>query len=102
MDYFESLKQSLEEAVAFQKGDTTKAKKRTVTAADIPAYGPQDIARVRTQLNLSQHGLANVLGVSTRTVEAWETGRNTPSNTARHLLFLIEQDNKLIDRLTIQ
>lgn len=102
MNYFESLKQSLDEAVAYKNGDKTKAKRRSVKAADIPAYQSGDIVRVRAQLQLSQHGLATVLGVSSRTVEAWEAGRNVPNMTACRLLYLLEQDNSLIERLTMR
>lgn len=102
MDYFESLKQSLEEAVAYKSGDISKATRRKVQTVPIPAYQSGDVVRVRAQLKLTQHGLADVLGVSSRTVEAWEAGRNLPNTTACHLLYLIEQDHNLLDRLVIR
>lgn len=46
-----------------------------------------------------QKAFAEVLGVSTRTVEAWETGRSTPSPTARNLMYLISQQPDLINVL---
>ena len=36
------------------------------------------------------------LGVSKRTVEAWETGRSTPSPTAKNLIYLISQKPDLV------
>ena len=102
MDFFNELKQSLEEATAYKNGDTKKARKRTVRVIAVPAYKPSDIVRVRDQLNLSQRALANVLGVSSRTVEAWEAGRNAPNRTACHLLYLIEKDNSLLNNLAVK
>ena len=101
MQYFEELKASLEEAVAYKKGD--KSRCRTVVAPKaLPAYTAADVTRTRTALNLSQKGLALALGVSPRTVEAWEAGKNVPSGAAHRLLYLLEQDHSLIDRLVTQ
>ena len=50
----------------------------------------------RESLGMTQKAFANVLGVSKRTVEAWETGRNTPSPTAKNLIYLISQKPDLV------
>lgn len=100
-EYFETLMASLEDAAAFAKGDTSRA--RVVEVEDpVPAYEAKDVARTRMDLNLSQRALASVLGVSTRTVEAWEAGRNVPSGAARHLLFLLDSDHSLVQRLIVR
>lgn len=96
--YFDALMESLEEAVAFAQGDTSRA--RAVEVEDpVPAYEAKDVARARMELNLSQKALADVLGVSVGTVESWESGRNAPSGAARHLLFLLDGDHSLVQRL---
>lgn len=96
--YFDALMDSLEDAAAFAQGDTSRA--RVIEFEDpVPAYEAKDVARTRTDLNLSQRALASVLGVSVRTVEAWEAGRNVPSGAARHLLFLLDSDHSLVQRL---
>jgi len=97
-DYFTELEQSLHEAVAFKKGDKSKARV-SVYELPVPEYKAADVARVRAALHLSQRGLALVLGVSPRTVEAWEVGKNEPNGAARHLLYLIEQNTALVDQL---
>ena len=97
-EYFDALMESLEDAAAFAQGDTSRAK--VVDVEDpVPAYAAKDVARTRMDLNLSQRALAGVLGVSVRTVEAWEAGRNVPSGAARHLLFLLDSDHSLVQRL---
>jgi len=40
-----------------------------------------------------------VLGVSPRTVESWEIGRNVPNGSARNLLYLIDNNDRLVDQL---
>lgn len=98
MDYFGELKQSMEEAVAFRKDGKSRARSR-VRELPVPEYQPADVARVRLALNLSQRGLASVLGVSPRTVEAWEVGKNTPNGSARNLLYLIDHNHELVGQL---
>ncbi len=91
----DELTASLQEALAYKRGDKSKGRV-VVREIPTPEYTGMEVRRIRTQLHLSQNGLATALGVSKRTVEAWETGKNTPSNK---LLYLIEHDNSLITRL---
>ena len=101
--YFDELMTSLEDAAAFAQGDTSRARVVEVEVNDpVPEYKAADVARTRQALNLSQRALASVLGVSTRTVEAWEAGRNVPSGAARHLLFLLDGDHSLVQRLVVK
>ena len=101
--YFDELMTSLEDAAAFAQGDTSRARVVEVEVDDpVPEYKAAEVARTRQALNLSQRALASVLGVSTRTVEAWEAGRNVPSGAARHLLFLLDGDHSLVQRLVVK
>jgi putative transcriptional regulator len=61
----------------------------------------KDIRRMRDDLHLSQNGLALAMGVSKRTVEAWEAGKSNPSNVANKLLYLIEKKRELLDLLIL-
>jgi len=96
--YYDRFKESLEQAVAFKSGDRSKARV-SVCEIPVPEYKAADVSRVRSNLRLSQRGLALALGVSPRTVEAWEIGRNEPSGSARNLLYLIERNTTLVDQL---
>lgn len=96
--YYDSLKAGLEDAVAFINGDQSRGRILR-RESHIPDYKAEDVARARKDLNMSQRTLAFTLGVSTRTVEAWEAGRNEPSGAARNLLYLIDKDHTLVDRL---
>ena len=98
--YFDELMTSLEDAAAFAQGDTSRARVVEVDTDDpVPEYKAADVARTRQALNLSQRALARALGVSSRTVESWEAGKNVPSGAARHLLFLLDGDHSLVQRL---
>lgn len=99
--YYESLMAGLQDAVAFINGDTSRGRVVEVEVPDpIPEYRAADVVRTRKALDLTQSALARAMGVSTRTVEAWESGRNEPSGIACRLLYLLEGDHSLLKRLT--
>ena len=94
VDFFSGIMSGLEEALAYEKGAAkaaTIARKRSLP--DI------DVADARKSLNLTQKSFAKILGVSPRTVEAWESGRTTPSPTARNLMYLLSTDHSLVQKL---
>ena len=94
VDFFAGLMAGLDEALAYEKGDA-----RAATIIRKRSLPDVDVAKIRKDLNLSQKSMAAVLGVSTRTVEAWEAGKTTPSPTAKKLIALINSDNSLITKL---
>lgn len=55
-------------------------------------YEPADVQKVREQLRVSQGVFAKLLGVSVKTVQAWEQGCNPAPPMARRLLEIIEED----------
>lgn len=94
-DFFENIMEGLNEALAYEKGQAsaeTYARKRSLPSVDV--------SKVRTSLCMTQKSFAALLGVSTRTVEAWECGKSTPTPTAKKLMFLIDRDHSLVKRLT--
>jgi putative transcriptional regulator len=52
---------------------------------------PQDIAKIRSHLHLSQSAFASFMGVSVRTLQQWEQGRRHPSGPAISLLRIAER-----------
>ena len=87
---FESIMKGLTESLEYAKGDTSKARRMSVTVAELPQYHDKEIKQIREDLNLTQKNFAVVLGVSTKTVEAWESGRNIPQGTAQRFLQLLQ------------
>lgn len=62
-------------------------------------YTAEDVAALRDRLRASQGVFAKLLGVSIKTVQAWEQGGNPPSATARRLLDVIQHDPKPWEQL---
>lgn len=94
IDFFSGIMSGLEEALAYEKGAAKAA--TIVRKRNLPDI---DVADARKSLNLTQKSFAKVLGVSPRTVEAWESGRTTPSPTARNLMYLLSTDHSLVQKL---
>ncbi len=94
IDFFDGIMAGLEEALAYEKG-TAKAE----TFARKNSLPQIDVVKTRKSLDMSQRSFAEILGVSKRTVEAWESGKTNPSPTAINLIYLISQDHSLADKL---
>jgi len=102
VNIYEGIMQGLQEAIEFKNGKKSKARVRVLTTVEpviISVYKPAEIVRVRRSLDLSQRGLAAAIGVSPRTVESWEAGRSSPNGVATRMLYLIETDHGLLDKL---
>ena len=90
MDY-KSIINGLEEAVKISEGQNIGRKKR-ISIAPLKDYSYAQIKDLRLELRLTQLAFASLLGVSVKTVEAWEKGRNTPNGPARRLMELLYED----------
>jgi putative transcriptional regulator len=55
-----------------------------------------NVAQIREATGLSQSRFAELLGVSTRTLQDWEQGRRVPSGAARTLLLMAARDPKAL------
>ena len=98
----ESIVQGLKEAIAYEKGDKSiKARVKTVTITPVPHYKGKQVREIRNKLNLTQRSFALLMGVSIKTIEAWESGRNEPNGTAQRMLSLLEKDQTLPEKYDI-
>jgi len=98
---FESIKQGMNEAIEYERGNLPNVKVDKVTVAPLHAYTANEIKEIRTQLSMTQRLFAEALGVSIKTVESWEAGSNKPSGIANRMLELIQLDNSLFERYCI-
>ena len=100
MSVYESLLQGLQEAIAFEEG-TGKARVSKCTVNPAPEYDAKQIKQVRLSLGMTQVTFAEVMGVSPKTVEAWEAGTNRPIGSARRFLSVLQTDPTLLKKLNI-
>lgn len=98
--YYESIMTGLQQAIDFEKGDTSKGRIKIV---EIPVIEPlneypkEKIKELRQKINLPQKYFAELLGVTIKAVEAWESGKRKPTGSAKRLFQLIEKDPNIIN-----
>ena len=87
---FEDLRDGLQEAIEYERGTGT-AKATTITIAPVKKYSNAEIRSIRNKSGMTQAVFADYMGVSKKTVEAWELGRTHPTGPAYRLLDILAQ-----------
>lgn len=100
MSVYESIVKGLNEAIEYEKGNE-KARIMSCTVAPVPTFSADEIKTLRKELNMTQSTFAAVMGVSCKTVEAWEAGTNVPLGTARRMLGMLKSDNTIPQKYNI-
>ena len=90
---FNDLKQGLEEAVAYEKG-TGKANVKTYMILPVKEYDGKQIRDIRMKAGMTQSVFASYMGVSIKTVEAWEGGRTHPTGPVFRLLDILSSTDE--------
>ena len=85
--YLESVRDAL---YPLRSGVLTKRSKY-IRIEPLRPYTKDEIRTLRLRLHLSVGLFAELLGVSTKTVEAWESGHNEPSGPALRLMNMIQR-----------
>jgi len=99
---YSSIIKGLNEAIEHEKGKSVPGlKRKKISIVPVPHYNSSKIKEIRNKLQLSQSTFANIIGVSIKTVEAWEAGRNIPQGPAQRMLWLMEKDNNLLKKYKI-
>ena len=96
---FEDLRDGLQEAIDYEKGNG-HAKTTMYVIEPVKKYNNKEIKRIRNRAGMTQAVFANYMGVSAKTVEAWELGRTHPTGPAYRLLDILatgrEQDMSFV------
>ena len=92
---YESIMAGLTEAVEDAQSKDKKLRRRVVTIVPVKEYSASEIQAIRKSTGLSQRLFAGYMGVSDKTVEAWEAGKNRRSGAASRLLTMMEMDADL-------
>lgn len=87
---FESIRQGLEEALAYAEGKTTRAR---VHQVEVPSV---DVVAIRAKTGMSQAEFARSIGVAKGTLLNWEHGRRHPTGPAQVLLAMIAKRPSLV------
>ena len=91
---FSMLSAALDEAIEDAERDGAKLQREhlSIEIQPLPVYSPERIKTIRQKTGVTQRTFATYFGVSCRTVDGWETGRNHPSGPSSRLLHLLENN----------
>ena len=94
--HFDELMTGLNEAIAIERGEL-KGRRTVYEIQPVKKYDNAQIKRIRNSVGMTQSLFASYMGVSNKTVEAWEKGVNHPTGTACRLISMLE--NKSFESL---
>ncbi len=77
-------------------------KAQIIEIQKLPTFKGKEIRNIRTNLRLTQNTFAQALGVSAKTIEAWESGKNIPQGPAQRMLFILKNNSKALSILGIK
>ncbi|MBF0177706.1 MAG: helix-turn-helix domain-containing protein [Magnetococcales bacterium] len=92
-DVFVSIKQGMDEALAYSKGDQMSARETIIQVPD-----DVDVRGIRERLGLTQLAFAKHFGFAVSALRDWEQGRRRPERAARILLKVIEYEPEAVER----
>jgi putative transcriptional regulator len=64
----------------------------------VKEYQPHEIKALRERNQYSQSFFGEYLGVSLKTVQAWEAGKNKPTGTTLRIFQVLEKDPHALDK----
>ena len=81
------------EAIAFERGELTEGVRvDRLSVERVKDFSAAEVKQIRMDAGMTQSTFASCLGVSKKSVEAWEGGRSHPDGPARRLLGLMQSD----------
>ena len=98
---YDDIMSSLNELLDAAQGKETGVIVHPRTVKDVELFSPQQIKQVRMNANMTQKTFAACIGVSPKSVEAWEGGRSRPDGAARRLLGLMRDNPNFAEKMGI-
>ena len=95
-EFFNEIMTGLGEAVAIERGEL-EGKRTFYKIEPVKKYDNQQIRSIRNSVNMTQSLFADYMGVSQKTVEAWDNGKNHPTGSACRLISTLE--NRTFEKL---
>ncbi|WP_413206990.1 helix-turn-helix domain-containing protein [Rhodospirillum sp. A1_3_36] len=90
---FNAIREGLEDAIAYGRGDTSHGQESHAQA------DRANVAAIRARLGMSQPAFAGAMAVSLSTLRKWEQGQRVPSGAARVLLRIMEKEPDAVRRV---
>jgi len=87
-EFFESIKQGLNEAVDFSEGKCQKAV--------VHKFSPVDVRNIRKDMGMTQNEFSSVFGISISTLRHWERGDRKPHGAALVLLNVVKREPQAV------
>lgn len=100
MAIYDGIMKGLQEAIEYNEGKIT-ANRTKLTIKPLRDFNAAEIKQIRRILGMTQVSFAGFMGVSHKTVEAWEAGRNMPDGPARRILDMVERDPEIPEKFSI-
>ena len=97
-EFFDEIMSSIDETIEASKKNRLK---ETIIIKPVKKYNAEGVKQIRHSLNMTQALFAGMMGVSQKTVEAWESGRNVPMGPASRVLDLLVENKKNVDYFII-
>jgi len=87
-EIYSSIKQGLEEAIAYSE--------RKCPKAVVHEFSPVDVKNIRAKMGMSQNEFASAFGISVSTLRHWERGDRVPHGPALVLLNVVEKEPQAV------
>ena len=91
-DLLKDLSEGLQEAVDYEVGQGS-AREETYIIEPVREFTGAEIRKIRMDAGMTQAIFAYYMGVSKKTVEAWEGGRTHPTGPVFRLLAILAAQN---------
>jgi putative transcriptional regulator len=88
----DSIRRSLEQAIAYARGDAKDSDYRVHVPAVI------DVRVIRAKLGMTQEEFAARFGFSVNTLRHWEQGKRQPEGPTRAYLLVIDRAPKAVQK----
>jgi putative transcriptional regulator len=92
----DQIRKGLEEAILHAKGEITLKTTTLEMPGRPPEVGAEELTKLRLKNGISQAVFAQVLNVSTKTVQSWEQGQRKPSQAALRLIQVFRRDPSMV------
>ncbi|MCL2249857.1 MAG: helix-turn-helix domain-containing protein [Oscillospiraceae bacterium] len=101
MNIFDEALVSLQQAIDFEEGATSKGRtvnRKLKPIVPLKEYSGEDIKRIRKSNNYTQTYFGDLVGVSLKSVQSWEYGKSCPNGSARRAIAIIEKGEEFLEK----